>query len=364
MLIANAKDPQATREEVEPALLALLDGLRAGQDDLAELAAGGEALVGRSASSAGRSPPTGTLQRRRSRTAEAPRAPPARIGDGLLLERPRPAGSSRGCGRACPSARAGSARPWRPRPRRSPRSGRRWPARRGWPGCWARPPARARRRTARGPRTRRERHRGGAERARPAGAASSRRTVATTDAPAARPSCTAGRAHASGAAVHEQALPRAQPRLGEEGVVRGGEHLGHAAGLRASRAPSGTGMAARSCTTASSAWPPPPTTAMTRSPVSKRVAPRRGPPPRRPARGRGCPAGTPGGAGYAPLRCSMSAPLMPAARTRTSTSPFPGSGSGRSSTTRRPSWIVTARTGGKYAGSGARPVTDRAAILR
>jgi AcrR family transcriptional regulator len=30
MLIANAEDPQGTREEVEPALLALLDGLRSG----------------------------------------------------------------------------------------------------------------------------------------------------------------------------------------------------------------------------------------------------------------------------------------------------------------------------------------------
>ena len=30
MLIANAEDPQRTREEVEPALLALLDGLRGG----------------------------------------------------------------------------------------------------------------------------------------------------------------------------------------------------------------------------------------------------------------------------------------------------------------------------------------------
>ena len=37
--------------------------------------------------------------------------------------------------------------------------------------------------------------------------------------------------------------------------------------------PSGTGMAARSCTTASSAWPPPPTTAITRSPSEKRRAP-------------------------------------------------------------------------------------------
>ena len=36
---------------------------------------------------------------------------------------------------------------------------------------------------------------------------------------------------------------------------------------------SGTGIAARSCTTASSAWPPPPTTAITRSPSAKRSAP-------------------------------------------------------------------------------------------
>ena len=72
-------------------------------------------------------------------------------------------------------------------------------------------------------------------------------------------------------------------------------------------------MAARSCTTASSAWPPPPTTAITRSPSAKRVAPgpsadhlagqleprdvrraRRAAPGRRPA-------------------LSMSAPLSPAA---------------------------------------------------
>ena len=31
MLIANAADPDATREEVEPALLALLEGLRVRQ---------------------------------------------------------------------------------------------------------------------------------------------------------------------------------------------------------------------------------------------------------------------------------------------------------------------------------------------
>ena len=36
---------------------------------------------------------------------------------------------------------------------------------------------------------------------------------------------------------------------------------------------SGTGIAVRSCTTASSAWPPPATTAITRSPGSKRLTP-------------------------------------------------------------------------------------------
>src|SRR5689334_10260460 len=42
----------------------------------------------------------------------------------------------------------------------------------------------------------------------------------------------------------------------------------------------------------------------------------------------------------------MSAPLMPAARTRTRISPSPGTGSGRSSTRKAPSWITAARTFG------------------
>ncbi len=60
---------------------------------------------------------------------------------------------------------------------------------------------------------------------------------------------------------------------------------------------SGTGIAARSCTSASSPWPPPPTTAMTRSPVSKRVTPRPAP-TTSPASSRpGMSGGEPGGAG-------------------------------------------------------------------
>src|SRR3954447_2282924 len=54
--------------------------------------------------------------------------------------------------------------------------------------------------------------------------------------------------------------------------------------------------------------------------------------------------GDPGGAGYNPLRCIMSAPFRPAARTLTRTSPDPGSGSGCSSTDSSPSRTVTALT--------------------
>src|SRR5919197_5802444 len=50
----------------------------------------------------------------------------------------------------------------------------------------------------------------------------------------------------------------------------------------------------------------------------------------------------------------MSAPLMPAARTRTRISPLPGSGSGWSSTLSSLSRIVTARMGPQSTTSGAR----------
>jgi hypothetical protein len=111
--------------------------------------------------------------------------------------------------------------------------------------------------------------------------------------------------------------------------------------------PSGTGSASRSGTIASSAWPPPATTAITRSPVSKCWAP--GPATTTsPAISRpGTSAGAPGGAGYNPIRWNMSGPFSPAARTATSSSPVPGSGSGCSRHSRWPSTIVTARTGRK-----------------
>src|SRR5205823_5478524 len=60
----------------------------------------------------------------------------------------------------------------------------------------------------------------------------------------------------------------------------------------------------------------------------------------------GMSGGAPGGAGYRPRRCIMSAPFRPAALTRTRHSPAPGVGSGWSSTLRLLSLIVTARIGG------------------
>ena len=78
-------------------------------------------------------------------------------------------------------------------------------------------------------------------------------------------------ADASGAAVDEQVLAGAQAALGEQRVVGGDERLGRPPAPGQSSA-SGTGIAPRSCSTASSAWPPPPTIAITRSPSSNRGA--------------------------------------------------------------------------------------------
>ena len=55
--------------------------------------------------------------------------------------------------------------------------------------------------------------------------------MAVTWAPAVGAELDAGGAHAAGRAVHEQALARAQARLGEERVVGGGEDLGQPPGL-------------------------------------------------------------------------------------------------------------------------------------
>src|SRR5207237_1096014 len=73
----------------------------------------------------------------------------------------------------------------------------------------------------------------------------------------------------------------------------------------------------------------------------------------------GMSGGEPGGAGYSPRRCIMSAPLSPAARTRTSTSPAPGSGSGCSSTSTCCSRIVAASTDGRLPAARGRPGTCR-----
>src|ERR1700683_273668 len=107
---------------------------------------------------------------------------------------------------------------------------------------------------------------------------------------------------------------------------------------------SSTGISWRSCTRHSSACAPPPTIAITRAPTSKRSTPRpsAATSPANSIPGMSC--GEPGGAGYSPRRCIMSAPFRPAACTRTSTSPSPGCGSGCCSTTMSLSRMVTART--------------------
>src|SRR5207302_3353524 len=79
-------------------------------------------------------------------------------------------------------------------------------------------------------------------------------------------------AHPSRGAVHQQMVPGGERGLGEERVVRGGEDLGKPARLGPAEWVR-EGMASRSWTTASSACPPAATTAMTRSPSAKRVAP-------------------------------------------------------------------------------------------
>src|SRR4051794_10770672 len=84
---------------------------------------------------------------------------------------------------------------------------------------------------------------------------------------------------------------------------------------------------------------------MTRSPSSKRSAPGPRATTTPASSSPGISGGDPGGAGYMPRRCIMSAPLMPAALTRTRISPDPGSGSGWSSTLSSLSRIVTARMG-------------------
>ena len=76
----------------------------------------------------------------------------------------------------------------------------------------------------------------------------------------------AGDADTAGGAVDADALTHPQSALREQRIVRGREHLGKPTGLGPRDGRRERASPWRSCTTASSAWPPPPTTAMTRSP--------------------------------------------------------------------------------------------------
>ena len=101
----------------------------------------------------------------------------------------------------------------------------------------------------------------------------SARTVATTVAPATRPSCTAATPTPPAAPLDEQPLADRELGLGER------PHRARSRTPRRSRRHSGqstlpgTGRACRSCVSASSAWPPPPTRAITGSPAANRSTP-------------------------------------------------------------------------------------------
>ena len=105
-----------------------------------------------------------------------------------------------------------------------------------------------------------------------------------------------GRADAAGAAVDEQPLAGEQAACVKSASWAVVKTSGTPPAGGQSRR-SGTAISVRSWTTASSAWPPPPTIPITRSPSAKRVAP--GPSSATsPASSRpGMSAGEPGGAG-------------------------------------------------------------------
>ncbi len=97
------------------------------------------------------------------------------------------------------------------------------------------------------------------------------RTVAVTRAPAIVASCTAAVPTPPAAPCTSTRSPTASPAW----VKSASCAVVNASGTppaAVQSSSSGIGMAARSCTSASSPWPPPPTTAITRSPTSKRRA--------------------------------------------------------------------------------------------
>ena len=99
------------------------------------------------------------------------------------------------------------------------------------------------------------------------------RTVATTRAPAAIGELHARHAHAAGGAV--DAAPTRRPAR-PHWVKSASNAVVYTSGnppASGHGTPSGTGRRCRSCTTARSAWAPPPTTAMTRSPMANRLVP-------------------------------------------------------------------------------------------
>ena len=152
------------------------------------------------------------------------------------------------------------------------------------------------------------------------------RTVAVTRAPAARPSWIAAVPTPPAPPCTSSRSPERSSACTKTRVVRGREDLGQPARRPPSRAARAPASAGARGPTASSAWR---AAADDRhhALAHARSARHPGPSaerPRRRAPCRGCPAGEPGGAGYSPRRCIMSAPLSPAARTRTSTSPAAG----------------------------------------
>ena len=275
MLIANADRPAAARDGGRAAAARAARG-PAGlgkQDDLAELAAGlRSARRPPRPRRAGRSPATGTVERAGLEERQHLALHQAHR-DRLLLERAgaqRRAVDARALAHQRQQVELGLGAG---RPRRSPRSGRRWRAPSGCRPGSGPPPARAPRRRARARRSPRDRsrvapscstcgaqllaaHGGRHARARRRGRAGPRRCPRRRP-----PPCTSRRS------------PGRSPAWREERVVGGREDLREPAGLgpvEPVRAP-----ASRRARAPRPARPgrPPPTTAITRSPSAKRSAP-------------------------------------------------------------------------------------------
>ena len=95
------------------------------------------------------------------------------------------------------------------------------------------------------------------------------RTVAVTWAPASTPSCTPAMPTPPAAPCTRRCSPGREPALREEGVVRGREDLGEAAGLGPGTCRRAPGSPCARARARARPAPPPPTTAITRSPTAK-----------------------------------------------------------------------------------------------